>query len=178
LQEHQRTVKLAKECLKQAQLRQKQYTDQHRGDVQFLVGQQVLLNTRNITFKGKLTRKLLPRWIGPFTVTRKAGILAYELDLPHTMRIHNVFHVSLLKEHKRDSRSTPPQPIMVEGEPEWEVEALLAHRKRGKTKRLAYLVRWKNHGPEQDEYLPKRKLIPGCQRLLRQYWERVKDDEY
>ena len=63
--------------------------------------QQVLLRTTNLKFKGekkgRLTKKFLPKWVGPFRVLERIGPLAYRLDLPPSMPVHNVFHTVLLK---------------------------------------------------------------------------------
>ena len=58
--------------------------------------------------------------------------MAYRLDLPLVWRLHLVFHVSNLKrfhwseEFKRGEQ--PPSPIVVDGEEEHEVEAILRHK--------------------------------------------------
>lgn len=68
--------------------------DKKRLDMKYSVGDQVLLNTRNRTFKTEGTRKFLPKFIGPFTITRLIGRLAVKITLPNnTCRIHPVFHV-------------------------------------------------------------------------------------
>jgi hypothetical protein len=42
--------------------------------------------------------KLAPRYIRPFPILEKCGIVAYKLDLPPSLaRVHNIFHVSQLK---------------------------------------------------------------------------------
>ena len=43
--------------------------------------------------------KVAARYCGPFEVLAKIGPVAYELALPSCIRVHNVFHVSLLKKY-------------------------------------------------------------------------------
>eukprot|EP00253_Pinus_taeda_P029424 PITA_29424 len=98
-------VSQIRQRLKEAQDRQKSYADAHRTDRRYEVGDQVFVcikpNKSTIRF-GKGT-KLSPRFIGPFKVVERVGPVAYRLALPpHLHRIHNVFHVSVLRHYVAD----------------------------------------------------------------------------
>jgi len=74
--------------------------------------------------------KLLPRWVGTFTIINRASRqrpntgesgysvpVAFKLDLQEIMQVHNVFHVSLLKPYLRERKlQQPPLSIVVDGE--------------------------------------------------------------
>ncbi|MGH3053950.1 MAG: chromo domain-containing protein, partial [Gaiellaceae bacterium] len=162
----------AKRCLEAAQQRQKHYADKRRRPAEFAVGNEVLLSTRNITLKGPGTKKLMPRFIGPFKVVRRVADAAYELELPANMKIHDVFHVSLLKAYRQgDVYRPPPVEMTMDGEVEYEVEYLLHHRRsRG---RWEYLVKWMHYGPEYNTWEPEGNLT-HCTRILNAYKEMVR----
>ena len=47
--------------------------------------------------------KLSPRFIGPYEVIKKVGLVAYRSSLPQELeKIHNVFHVSMLRRYRSD----------------------------------------------------------------------------
>src|SRR6185312_16108062 len=99
------------------------------------------LSTEHLALKDpQRSKKLMSKFIGPFRVTRVISPVAYELELPPSLKIHPVFHVSKLKAVKESSRSypglepagsdprPPPELINEEGEEEWEVERVVARR--------------------------------------------------
>ena len=151
-----------------AQARQKSAADRRRRELTFKVGDHVLLNTRNLELLG--VRKLTSRSIGPFRVIAVVSPVAYKLALPASMRVHPVFHVSLLQPH-RTSAAFParqaavrPPPIAADAKGElWEVEAILDKR-RGPQ----WLVRWKGYGPESDSWEP-RSSFDQCPELLDEF---------
>ena len=70
--------------------------------------------------------KLNPRYIGPFRITERIGPVAYRLELPSEMgRIHNVFHVSMLRKYVSDpSHVLEAPPIELNEDLSFEVQAV------------------------------------------------------
>ena len=101
------------------------------------------------------TRKLRIRYMGSFRVLECIGKTAYRLDLRGRFKsMYNVFHVSLLKKHiPRSSSTNPSEPIQIEGEEHFEVEALMQHKSRGNSQQ--YLIKWLGYGLEQDKWIHK-----------------------
>ena len=113
---------------------------------------------------GKPSRKLSPQRCGPFTVKRRVGRLAYELELPPAWRVHPVISIAQLEPAPVDKdpyerpRPTHPDSVEVEGDTEewksYEVEKVVKKRIRryGNRPIAQYLIRWLGYGPEYDEW--------------------------
>ena len=66
--------------------------------------------------------KLEPRYYGPFEILARVGTVAYQLALPPTIKVHNVFHVSILKRYiHEDTHVIDWNVIQVELEGEFQV---------------------------------------------------------
>lgn len=163
----------AKLAIQKAQNRQRQQANKKRDFAMYNTGDLVLLNTKNFRFKSTGVRKLMPRWCGPFKVEKAIGLVAYRLELPPNLRMHNVFHVSLLKQYHKDTRSVlPPPPELIDDSLEHEVDSILDHRdtKQGDKTIREYLVQWKGYGPEYNLWEPEDNL-ENCPILLKEYWD-------
>jgi len=135
----------AKAALQKAQEDMKRYADRERGEVEeYQVSDLVLLSTKDLKYQmvGRQTEKLTEHFVGPYKVKAIISSNAIELDLPSTVRIHPVVNVSQVRRYRSQvegQRKEMPQPVVIEGEEEWEVEKIMNKRKvQGKEK---YLVR-------------------------------------
>ncbi|CAH9138313.1 unnamed protein product [Cuscuta epithymum] len=119
-------VRIIRDRLKAAQDRQKSYADKRRRPLEFEVGDEVFL--RISPWKGIIRfvsrGKLNPRYIGPFEILERIGAVAYRLKLtPELEKIHDVFHVSMLKKYIRDpSHILEKPPVEIRGDLQYAVE--------------------------------------------------------
>ncbi|BAT75757.1 hypothetical protein VIGAN_07025100, partial [Vigna angularis var. angularis] len=87
------------------QSRQKSYADQRRRPLEFAAGDHVFLRVTSTTGVGRAlrSRKLSPKFIGPYQILRRIGLVAYEIALPPQLaNLHSVFHVSQLRKYVPD----------------------------------------------------------------------------
>ncbi|GJX16941.1 putative reverse transcriptase domain-containing protein [Tanacetum coccineum] len=150
-------VVLIKEKLKAARDHQKRYADKRRKPLEFEVGDQVLLKV--LPWKGVVRfgkkGKLAPRYVGPFKILERIGLVAYRLRLPEELNsVHDTFHVSNLKKCLADANlHVPLDEIRVDKtlcffeEP---VEIMDREIKKLKRRKIALVkVRWNSkRGPE------------------------------
>lgn len=98
-------VKLIQERMRAAQSKQKSYYDKRRKDLEFAVGDHVFLRVTPLTGVGRAlkSRKLTPRFIGPFEILKRVGPVAYQVALPPSLsNLHSVFHISQLRKYVHD----------------------------------------------------------------------------
>ncbi|MCO5576552.1 hypothetical protein L7F22_030364 [Adiantum nelumboides] len=138
-------------ALKKTQSKQKKADDCHRRELVFTLGDWVLLRFE------------------------KASDVAYRLKLPEGWKIHNAFHVSLLRPFVGDM----PEGMVPEEQPDVEEldeilvsEQILAHKDRkvrGKVARR-YSVKFKNYSPMDAKWMEEAELVDSPQ-LLQMYLE-------
>ena len=163
-------MKAAEDRLAQAQARQERNANRHRRDEAFNPGDRVFLSTANLTLRTDgPAAKFNPRWTGPFKVLERIGKVAYRLELPPRMRVHPVFHVSLLKTYQPDAEATEAanreeqlhRPPPIEGSAIYEVERILDKRVTmdGRRKLNEYLIQWKGYPIYEATWEPSRHLL-------------------
>jgi Chromo (CHRromatin Organisation MOdifier) domain len=82
--------------------------------------------------------------------------VAYKLALPSHWKIHNVFYTDLLTPYKETDAHGPnftsPPSEIIEGEPEHEVERILASHRSGRHRKLQYLVKWLGYPSSENSW--------------------------
>ena len=132
---------------------------------------------RRFTFKNE-DHSQTQRWIGPFAIKRKLSPLNYELDLPPSLSIHPVFHISKLRLHResecfdlhRPPLPSRPPPTVIEEAEEYEVEAIRNHRQRRWHGIIykQYLVKWKGY-PEWENTWEWEDTFNNSAEIVQQY---------
>ncbi|GJT82444.1 hypothetical protein Tco_1056786 [Tanacetum coccineum] len=99
--------------------------------------------------------KLNPRYVGPFKLLKKVGVVAYKFELPQELsRVHNMFHVSNLKKcYFDDPLVVPLERLQVDDKlhfVEEHVEIMDREVKQLRRSRVPIVkVRWNSRrGPE------------------------------
>ncbi|KAG8499496.1 hypothetical protein CXB51_005958 [Gossypium anomalum] len=129
IRETEEKVRIIRDNLKATSDRQKSYADLKRRDIEYAVG--------------------------PYAIVERVGPVAYRLALPPELeKIHNVFHVSMLRRYRSDPSHVIPhteielQPDMTDSEEP--VKILAREVKELRNKRVPLVkVLWHRHGMEE-----------------------------
>ena len=155
-------VQIIQQRLKAASDRQRSYANLKRKDIEFEVRDKVFLNVsqwKTILCFGR-KGKLSSRFIGPYEILERVGPIVYRLALPLELaKLHDVFHVSMLRRYRSDtSHILPVQDIHVQEDFTFDEEpkAILGHEIRQLQNKQVPLVKvlWQHHGMEKATWEP------------------------
>jgi hypothetical protein len=155
IQEMEEKMKTIRQRIKEAQDRQKSYADAHRVDRSYEVDDRVFLwvKLHKSSIKFGKGAKLSPRFMGPFKIVERKGPMAYRLALPDSLRrMHDVFHVSVLRHYISDPTHVIDMSslqVSDEGALMAEPVRILDHRVRQLRRRTVdqVKVQWDNYSP-------------------------------
>ena len=158
----EKKVQIIQQRLKATNDRQKSYANLKRKDIEFEVKEKVFLKVspwKKILSFGR-RGKPSPRFIGPCEILEIVEPIAYRLALPLELaKIHDVFHVSMLRRYHFDTlHILPIQDIQVQEDFTFDEEpkAILDREIRQLLLKQAPLVKvlWKYHGMEEATWEP------------------------
>ena len=160
----------AEAALKKTQEEMKRYADRGRKEAEnWKKGDKVLLSTKDLVFKERLSKKLMERYVGPYVIEEAVSSNVVKLRLPSSMRIHPVVNVSQIvryREQVKGQKKEEGKPVEVDRVEEWEVEKVLNKKKiRGVEK---YLIWWKRFTAEGDTWERKENL-KNAEKLIEEF---------
>ena len=118
------------------------------------------VKTTNIKLKVLGARKLIPRLIGTFQITKRIGVMAYHVQLPNIFKIHDVFHVSLLQSYTTNAKVQPPPSPIFEEDASYEA-FLHEDRESHCCPKKFYLINWFKYALEHNSWEPESNLTLG-----------------
>ena len=176
LQKLQNLTNQASDALVLAKAQQEKNANRSRREVEYQVGDQVLLSSNHINLASQArwpSKKLQHQFTGPYRVIQKVSPVAFKLDLPPSLKIHPVFHVSLLRPYKdpasianRDPPPPSPPAVTIDDHLEYEVEYILDQRQH--RRQTQYLVKWVGY-PEHDASWEPEANLTNASETLRQF---------
>uniref|UniRef100_A0A8C6MLR6 Integrase catalytic domain-containing protein n=1 Tax=Nothobranchius furzeri TaxID=105023 RepID=A0A8C6MLR6_NOTFU len=147
-----------------------QHLRRHRPGPSYAPGDRVWVSTAGLRVRAG-SRKLAPRFLGPYPVQEVINPVTYRLRLPTSLRVHPTFHTSRLKPYVESSllppqAPAPPPTHFLDGEPIYTVRRILDARRRGRG--WQYLVDWADYGPEERSWEPARSILDPA--LISDFW--------
>ena len=142
--------------------------------MEFKIGDKVWLEGCNLK-SDRPSIKLSAKRYGPFKITKVLSPITYQIQLPLSWKIHDVFHIDLLTPYKETPMHGPnylePPPDLIDREEEYEVEAILDSRKWGRRCKQQYLVKWKGYSEADNQWVDAKDI--HADQLLDQFRKRL-----
>ena len=115
----------------------------------------MILSTKNLKQK-RSSKKLSHKYVESFKIKNKIETQIYRLTLSNIYRIHNIFHVSLLKSyrHRVDDKKTKQMmqiSNLIDDEEQWKIEEIVD--KIEDKKSIWYKMKWLNWNLEYNQWL-------------------------
>jgi len=117
-----------------AKAKQKHYANQRSKPKQLNVGERVILSTINLKLLNQPSKKFRTCYISPYKIIENISSQAFKLELPSNMKLHPVFHVSLLKDFNSLSHesevpnNSPSTNVMIYGDDTFFVHLIINHK--------------------------------------------------
>ena len=92
------------------------------------------------------------------------------------MKMHPVFHKSLLKPWAADGRPQPPPPrLLLDKQLVWTVDRILNHLEGQRKNLTEFLIRWEGYDKANDSWEPEANIFDP--KLVQDYWDYVASRE-
>ena len=163
-QKHEQVLEKTKLLLEKVQKCYEKQVNAGRCEVEYGVGQKVLLNVKNFTLPKGLTPNFMSKFVSPFPIVERVFMDVYKLELPPEIKVHPTFHVSLLKPVKDNTlwpdhkQMIQPPSYLVGDHLEYEVEGILKcrnHKRTGKE----YLFKWRGYHEKETTWVAARDMV-------------------
>ena len=168
----QEILKVGRENVAQAQEAMRIQANRHRQPSNINVGDQVMLDGKGLQ-TDRPSKKLDDVRHGPFPVVKNVGH-SFQLQLPETAKIHDVFSPDQLTKHPNPDLpplpgqvNPPPPPVIINDEEEWEIDEILASRYH--YHRLQYKVKWSGDEKDNTWYYADEDEFENAQDVIDEY---------
>ena len=179
-EQHQLRLESATAAMRGAQQRQKTAADRRRRHLEFQVGEYVWLSTANFKFTHLQSRKFTPRYFGPFMILKRISSVTYQLRLPDNYKVHDVFHVSLLKPCTSDgvadvlSSGDSPDARLLPADPDeqqWLVNGVCGVKFDRQKRTVKFLVNYFGANATDDRWEPIDSVMETAPESLQEFAE-------
>ena len=133
----------------------------------------MILSTKDLVFKEKLTRKLVDWYIGSYIIDKVVSTNIIKLQLLTLMKIYLIVNVSWVLWYKKQIKEQKIEEVKlakVDRVKEWEIEKILNKRKIRRV--VKYLIWWKRFIVEHNTW-EKEKRLRKCKESSSKVWEKA-----